>query len=169
MTFGSKCVLVTNGNLPSMLALADWLRLYGHQLEKIYVTYRLPSSKSNVSGALAILRNSGASYLGLKLLLNKVIPLSLKFRGLPYSVESFVEMLGLDIPVEPVGSVKTREFLANLKSFEPRSLVSFSATQRFPVDSAGTETSVFEQGAPLLRQSRLAKVSKCGGLVPESC
>ena len=35
--------------------------------------------------------------------------------------------------------------------------------------SAGTETSVFEQGAPLLRQSRLAKVSKCGGLVPESC
>ena len=124
--------MVTNGNLPSMLALADWLQAHGHQLEKVYVTYRLPSSKSNVSGALSILKTSGLSYLWFKLLLNKVMPWLLRLRGLPYSVESYIQRLGLDVPVAPVDSVKSAAFLDELKSLEADCLVSFSATQRFP-------------------------------------
>lgn len=143
MVFGKKCVLVTNGNLPSMLALADWLMLYGHQIEKIYVTYRLPSSKNNIVGALSILRSSGASYLWLKLLLNSVVPLRLRRKGLPYSVESFTKLLSLDIPVEKVDSVKSPEFLEKLKDLQPKSLVSFSATQRFPVEMLN----IFPDGA----------------------
>jgi hypothetical protein len=134
MRFGQRCVLVTNGNLASMLALGDWLQQYGHQLVKIYVTYRLPSSQNNWAGGLALLRHSGLSYLGLKVLINKMMPLNLRLAGMPYSVRSYVDWLGLDVPVEPVASVKTAAFQADLKRLGARSLVSFSATQRFPVE-----------------------------------
>ena len=131
-TFGERCVLVTNGNLPSMLALADWLRLYGDRLAKVYVTYKLPSSKSNIRGAISLARNSGGSYLWMKLLLNKALPIELKLKGHPSSVMDYIRKLGLEIPVSFVESVKKPSFLRELKELEPRTLVSFSATQRFP-------------------------------------
>ena len=41
--FGDRCVLVTNGNLTSMIALSGWLKSHGSKILKIYVTYKLPS------------------------------------------------------------------------------------------------------------------------------
>ena len=129
--FGERCVLVTNGNLASMLALGGWLKAHGDKVIKIYVTYKLPSSKNNVSGALDLWRRSGLGYLWMKLLLNKILPMQLRFLGSSASVSDYVASLGYEIPVEPVDNVNTPQFLEKLKDLEPKCLVSFSATQRF--------------------------------------
>lgn len=130
-SFGERCVLVTNGNLASMLALAGWLKVHGDKVIKIHVTYKLPSSKNNVSGALDLWRRSGVGYLWMKLLLNKILPMQLRFIGSSASVSDYVASLGHEIPVEPVDNVNTPQFLEKLKDLEPKCLVSFSATQRF--------------------------------------
>ena len=115
-----------------MLALAGWLREYGRSLVKVYVTYRLPSSKGNVSGGLSMLRQSGWDYTWLKVWVNRVAPMRLRRAGLPASVADYLAALGLSVPVEAVDSVKTPEILAELAALSPDLLVSFSATQRFP-------------------------------------
>jgi len=129
--FGDRCVLVTNGNLTSMIALSGWLKSHGEKILKIYVTYKLPSSKNNMAGALGLLSGSGAGYFWMKLLLNKFLPVWVRLSGAGASVSDYVEHLGLSIPVESVDSVNTPEFLQELAELRPKCLVSFSATQRF--------------------------------------
>jgi methionyl-tRNA formyltransferase len=132
-----RVVLITNGNLPSMLALAGWLRAHGHSLVKVYVTYRLPSSKGNISGGLSMLRHSGWDYTWLKVWVNRIAPMRLRRAGLPASVSDYLGALGLSVPVEAVDSVKTPEVLAEVFDLAPELLVSFSATQRFSDELIG--------------------------------
>lgn len=126
-----RCVLITNGNLPSMLALADWITQHGDKLAKVYVTYRLPSSKSNLRGVADLLISSGVAYTFLKIWINRIAPLQLRRRGVPASVADFIRHRGLKVPVEPVDSVRTPAIIEEIRSLEPDILVSFSATQRF--------------------------------------
>ena len=115
-----------------MLALAGWLREYGRSVVKVYVTYRLPSSKGNVSGGLSLLRDSGWDYTWLKVWVNRVAPMRLRRAGLSASVADYLAALGLSVPVQAVDSVKTPEILDEMADLSPDLLVSFSATQRFP-------------------------------------
>lgn len=131
MSDSQRTVLITNGNLPSMLALAGWLRSHGRSLQKVYITYRLPSSKGNLSGGLEMLRNSGPAYAWLKVWINKVAPWQLRRHGLPASVGELLKFLELSVPIEPVESVKTPEVIEQVRDLSPDLLVSFSATQRF--------------------------------------
>lgn len=127
-----RCVLITNGNLASLIALRGWLDTYGDSIVKVYVTYKLPSSRSNLQGLFSMLMKSGWSYTWLKLWVNKIAPLILQIRGRPASVKDYLRMIAPNVPVELVDSVKTEKVLADVRSLKPEILVSFSATQRFP-------------------------------------
>ncbi len=125
------CVLITNGNAMSMLALSRWMIKYGKSLRKVYVTYRLPSAKSNIRGVLDMVCNSGWSYTWLKVWANRFLPMKLHRKGLPASVGEFLKLLELDIPIENVDSVNTAEVLDEIRQLAPDYILSFSATQRF--------------------------------------
>ena len=126
-----SCVLITNGNVMSMIALGEWMCRHGEKLSKIYITYRLPSEKSNLLGVLRMLRKSGWSYTYLKVWANKILPWHLHRRSLPASVEDFAKLCGLKVPIELVASVNTDEVVSEIRSLGIDYLVSFSATQRF--------------------------------------
>lgn len=125
------CVVITNGNVFSMIALADWIVHHGTVIKKVYVTRRLPSSKGNVRGVLHMLWTSGWTYTYFKIWANKILPMKLRLRRLPASVKDFLRLCGLTCPVEAVDSVNTKEVVSQIKALGPECLVSFSATQRF--------------------------------------
>lgn len=126
-----RTVLITNGNLLSMLSLGDWLRAYGRSLSAIYVTKNLPSQKSNVAGVLRLLRRSGWDYTYFKLWVNVIAPPRLRREGLPASVADFVARCGFDVPVRPVVNVNADATVEEIDRLAPEYLISFSATQRF--------------------------------------
>jgi len=126
-----RCVLITNGNLASMIALADWLRRYGDKIAKIYVTTRLPSAKGNISGLWTMLRQSGWEYTYMKVWINRLAPALLRRRGLPWSVKEYARRCRLGVPVTDTSSVNTDEVINEIKALRTELLVSFSATERF--------------------------------------
>ena len=131
-------VLITNGNAMSMIALADWLIAHGDKLQKVYVTYRLPSSKSNLRGIADILANSGPSYMALKVWTNRWLPWQLRASGLPSGIPELLESLRLNCPVVAVDSVNKKAVVDEMRALAPDYLLSFSATQRFSDDLIGT-------------------------------
>lgn len=124
-------VLITNGNAMSMMALGEWLAQYGSGLQKVYITYKLPSTKGNLRGVWDMFCNSGWSYTYMKIWANKILPAMLRKKGLPGNVPDFLRHCGLDVPVQPVASVNAPEILDEIRSLAPDYLISFSATQRF--------------------------------------
>ena len=115
----------------SMLALADWLSVYGENIKKIYVTERLPSAKSNLQGVAEMLMGSGIGYSYLKVWTNRLLPLQLKLMGLPAGVGDLMSRLGFASDVEAVQSVNSEPVLNEISRLNIDYLVSFSATQRF--------------------------------------
>lgn len=126
-----SCVLITNGNLFSMIALGEWLTHCGDSLLKVYVTRKLPSSKGNIRGVMSMFWNSGLSYTWFKVWANKLFPMWLRRKGLPASVEDYLRLCGYQTPVEAVDSTNTEAVVSDIRSLEPDYLVSFSATHRF--------------------------------------
>ncbi len=145
-------VLITNGNTFSMLALSGWLSEYATGLRKVYVTYKLPSTRGNLRGVLDMWRKSGGAYTYLKIWANKLFPRTLRHEGLPANVEEYLRRLGCSAPVEPVESVNTPAVVAEVASLQPDYLVSFSATQRFH--------------PPLIETPRIAAVNTHYGALP---
>lgn len=126
-----RCVLITNGNLLSMISLGDWLRVHGARIAKVYVTHKLPSQKSNVAGVWSMWRQSGWDYTYFKIWMNILAPRRLRAAGLPASVADYLRRCGLATPVQPVDSVNTPEVVEEVRGLQPELIVSFSATQRF--------------------------------------
>lgn len=136
----------------SMIALGEWICRHGANLAKIYLTYRLPSEKSNVLGVLKMLRKSGWSYTYLKVWANKIFATRLRRSALPASVAEYVKLCGLDVPVEPVASVNDEEVVREIRSLGLDYLMSFSATQRFK--------------EPLIRSPQKAAINTHYGALP---
>jgi len=147
-----SCVLITNGNTFSMIALAPWLLGHGGAIRKVFVTYRLPSSKGNLRGVWSLLRTSGWAYTYFKLWTNKILPMRLRLRGLPRSVGSYLQACGHSVPVEPVPSVNADAVVAEIRDLSVDYLVSFSATQRF--------------GEPLIAAPRRGAINVHYGALP---
>ncbi|MCG3127744.1 MAG: Bifunctional polymyxin resistance protein ArnA [Phycisphaerae bacterium] len=126
-----RCVLITNGNLLSMISLGGWMRAHGDQIAKVYVTHKLPSQKSNVAGVWSMWRQSGWDYTYFKIWMNIVAPRRLRAAGLPVSVADYLRRRGLPAPVQPVDSVNTPAVVDEVRALRPDLIVSFSATQRF--------------------------------------
>ena len=126
-----SCVLITNGNLFSMIALGEWLAQCGKSILKVYVTRKPPSSKGNIRGVMSMFWNSGFSYTWFKIWANKLFPMKLRRKGLPASVKDYLHLCGYQTPVETVDSANTVAVVADIRSLEPDYLVSFSATHRF--------------------------------------
>ena len=147
-----SCILITNGNTSSMIAMGDWLREFGHTLKKIYVTYKLPSTKGNLRGVWDMYTHSGFGYTYLKVWTNKILPMRLHRMGLPASVKEYLDLCGLDIPVEPVDSVNADRIISEVRKMTCDYLVSFSATQRFKV--------------PLIDSVRLGAINTHYGTLP---
>lgn len=140
----NSCVLITNGNLFSMIALGDWIRRHGRQILKVYVTQKLPSSKGNVRGVLSLLYNSGWSYTYFKIWANRLFPKRLRGRHLPGSVEDYLRLCGLDAPVTPVNTANDETVVAAIREASPDYLLSFSATHRFrdPLIASPTKAAI---------------------------
>lgn len=145
-------VLITNGNIMSMLALAGWMRTHGAGIRKVYVTRRLPSCKSNLRGVWELLNHSGRAYTYLKVWTNRLFPRKLRGKGLPAGVGDFLRHLGLDTPVVELDSVNTDAVVGEVRDLAPDYLVSFSATQRFK--------------DPLVETPRVAAVNVHYGALP---
>lgn len=127
----SSCVLITNGNLSSMISLRDWIDCCGEDVRAVFVTYKLPSSKGNISGILSMLKFSGFAYTYLKIWVNKIAPMLIKIRGKPASVAEYFRGTGLSVPIYLVESVNTDEVVEKIRVLRVDYIVSFSATQRF--------------------------------------
>lgn len=127
----NRCVIITNGNLFSMLALGAWIREHGQAIAKVYVTTRLPSEKNNLVGVLRLLRNSGWDYTHFKVWVNVLAPRILRRNGLPASVAELLRSYGYDTPVERVASANASEVVDEITGLKPEWLISFSATHRF--------------------------------------
>ncbi len=139
-TSSNRCVLITNGNVLSMLALGGWIAKYGASLAKVYVTTRLPSERSRTRGVLRMLARSGWSYTYFKLWVNLLAPRRLRRMGLPASVGEFIRLCGYDTPVEPVSTVNDPAVIGEIAQLAPAWLVSFSATERFKQPLISTPT-----------------------------
>lgn len=126
-----RTVLVTNGNLLSLLSLGDFLRKHHDKIAAVVITTRLPSQRSNVGGIFTMWRKSGAAYTRFKLLTNVFLPRRLRRQGLPATVVEFIRHLGSDVPVIKAPDVNAPEIVAQVKSLAPQVLLSFSATTRF--------------------------------------
>lgn len=125
-------VLITNGNILSMISLGDWIVQFGaHVLKAIFITTRLPSSKSNVGGLFSMLRRSGYDYTYFKLWTNIFFPLQVKRIGLPSNITELCTSLGLKIPIIRTGNINDPKMIQAVKEFDPSILLSFSATQKF--------------------------------------
>lgn len=131
---GQSTVLITNGNVMSMLALAGWLSKHGQHLRKVYVTDRLPSAKNNLHGLRDMVLGSGLGYSYLKVWTNRLLPLQLRLMGVPAGVGDLIRSLGLQCEVEAVQSVNSPSVLNEISQLDAEYLVSFSATQRFSDD-----------------------------------
>jgi hypothetical protein len=126
-----RTVLVTNGNLLSLLALGDFLRRHHACIAAVFVTTRLPSQRSNVAGVFSMWRKSGWRYTHFKLLTNLLLPRRLRRRGLPTTVAAYLRQLGARAPVIEVAEINQAQAVDRVRSFAPEILLSFSATSRF--------------------------------------
>lgn len=124
-------VLITNGNTTSMMALADWIVQHGEHLKGVFITTRLPSQHSNISGVISMLSNSGPGYTYFKVWTNKILPLKLKLLRRPSNVVELIKHLRIEAEIVYTEDVNNPEILEKVESFKPEILLSFSATQRF--------------------------------------
>ena len=129
-----QTVLITNGNLLSLLSLGDFLRRFHSRIAAVFLTTRLPSQKSNVAGVLSMFRESGFSYTHFKLLTNVLLPRRLRRQGLPTTVPDYLRQLGSAASVIEAPDINSVKVLQSVKRFEPEILLSFSATTRFSDD-----------------------------------
>jgi methionyl-tRNA formyltransferase len=125
-------VLVTNGNLLSLISLRHWLDCYGHVLKAVVITTKLPSAKNNIRGVLDILVNSGFRYCFFKLFFNVFYPIILRLSGKPYDLKSYLRGSGLEFIYTDNANA---DWVVNkLKTIGPDILLSFSATTRFDAE-----------------------------------
>lgn len=126
-----RCVLITNGNLTSMISIAPWIKKHGNKLIKVYITKTLPSEKSNVTGGLRMLKKSGWDYTYMKVWVNKLFPVSLRRKGLPSSVEDILQRYQSQASVSCVPSVKLQEIISEVKAIQAQLIISINATEKF--------------------------------------
>jgi len=126
-----RTVLITNGNLLSLLSLGEFLRRYHRHIAAVFVTTRLPSQKSNLLGVLSMWRHSGFAYTHFKLLTNMLLPRRLCRRALPTGVVDFLQRLNSPAQVIYTANINRPEMIDQVEHLGPEVLLSFSATTRF--------------------------------------
>jgi len=126
-----KTVLITCGNLGSVLGLGEFLCRFRKHIVAVFVTTRLPSQRSNVMGVLSMWRNSGFRYTHFKLLTNVLLPRKLRRRGLPTTLVEFLRHLGASAEVFKTANINHPEMVERVASFKPEVLLSAAATSRF--------------------------------------
>ena len=131
MSAYDRCIIITNGNLTSMISIASWLKKHGNKLVKTYITKTLPSEKSNVRGGLRMLKKSGWDYTYMKIWINKIFPMSLRRRGLPSSVEELLRRYHCDVSISCVPSVNVPVVINEIKAIQGQLIISINATERF--------------------------------------
>lgn len=126
-----RTVLVTNGNLLSLLALGEFLCHFHRHIAAVFVTTRLPSQKSNVRGVMSMLRRSGYRYTHFKLLTNVLLPRRLRRRGSFSGVVEFLRYIQPQGHYFETANINRPDMIERVRQFEPEILLSFSAALRF--------------------------------------
>lgn len=126
-----RTVIVTNGNMLTLLGLGEFLLQHHHDVVAVFVTTRLPSQKSNVLGVLSMARKSGLRYAHFKLLTNLWMPRRLSRRDVPARVTPFLRRLGSSAACYETTDINQPEMIERVRAYEPEVLLSYSATTRF--------------------------------------
>ncbi|UCC29986.1 MAG: hypothetical protein JSU86_17520 [Phycisphaerales bacterium] len=126
-----RTVLITNGNLLSLLALGEFLCRYHSEIAAVFVTTRLPSQKSNLRGVASMWRRSGYRYTHFKLLTNVLLPRRLRRRGAIPTVVEFLKHLNSQAEFFETADINDCTAIDRVRRFRPEILLSFSATSRF--------------------------------------
>jgi hypothetical protein len=148
-----ETVIVSNGNLLSMVALGPWLLRHLNLLRAVYITHLLPSQKSNLLGLVKVLSTSGFAYTNFKLATNVLLPLTLQLRGLPSSLEGLLRRAGWALPIRHVLTANAPDVVDEIRRLAPDYLLSFSATHRFQ--------------EPLINAAKVAAINVHYSLLPE--
>jgi methionyl-tRNA formyltransferase len=126
-----RTVLITNGNLLSLLSLGDFLYRHHGSLESVYITTRLPSERSNVTGILRMFRKNGWRYTHFKLLTNLLLPRRIRRDGLPATIPQFLSRLDSNIRIVETPQINAPAIVDEIRQLKPEILLSFSALSRF--------------------------------------
>lgn len=126
-----RTVLITNGNLLSLLGLGEFLCRYHSEIAAVFVTTRLPSQKSNLQGVASMWRRSGYRYTHFKLLTNVLLPRRLRRSGAIPTVVEFLKYLNSQTEFFETADINDCTAIARVRQFRPEILLSFSATSRF--------------------------------------
>ena len=126
-----RTVLITNGNLLSLLAIGEFLCNFHRHVAAVFVTTRLPSQKSNVRGVISMLRRSGYRYTHFKLLTNVFLPRRLRRRRSFSGVVEFLRYLQPQGHYFETANINRPDMIDLVGKFEPEILLSFSAASRF--------------------------------------
>jgi len=111
-----------------MLALAPFLKRFASQIHAVVVTTKLPSESSNVVGGLRLLKKAGLPYTWFRFVMNFLMPLVLKVKGLPTSVVDLVGKWSPTAEIVICSSVNEPEIMARIASHNPEILLSVGAS-----------------------------------------
>ncbi|TWT40873.1 Bifunctional polymyxin resistance protein ArnA [Phycisphaerae bacterium RAS1] len=126
-----RTVLVTNGNLLSLLSLGDFLKAHHRDIAAVFITTRLPSQRSNIIGVWRMFLRSGWAYTKFKLLTNRLLPMRLRGKGLCPTVAEYLRHVGSPAEVIDAADINEPAIVERVRGFAPEILLSFSATTRF--------------------------------------
>lgn len=126
-----RTVIVTNGNLLSLLNLGEFLIGYRSEIAAVFITTRLPSQKSNIAGVIDMWRKSGCAYTHFKIMTNILLPLIYKLNKIPARIPEFLGYLGSRTPVIKTANINHPAMIERMRFFAPDVLLSSSATCRF--------------------------------------
>lgn len=146
-----KTVIISNGNILSLISLKKWLDLYKNEVVAVFITTKLPSASSNIYGVFNMLISSGVKYTFFKLFCNLIFPLALKVAGKPCSLRSYFKRSSVEfIYTKDINSEKN---MTRIRAFCPDIILSFGATSKFKV--------------PLINASKRVTINAHYALLPE--
>lgn len=126
-----KTVLITNGNIMSLMSLKSWIDKYHNDIVCLVITTKLPSSDSNIKEVINILKKSGFLYAFFKILTNKIFPIYYKITGKYVGVVDYLHKKNKRINIIYAENVNDDFILNKIKNHQPEIILSFSATTKF--------------------------------------
>lgn len=126
-----RTVIVTNGNMPSLLGLGEFLARNHLEIPAVFVTTKLPSRASNIEGVYSMWRESGSRYTFFKLLINVFLPRLFELQGIPASLPTFLRRINAVTDIIHADNINREDLVDRVRSYAPEILLSYGATSRF--------------------------------------
>lgn len=126
-----KTVLITNGNIMSLMSLKDWIDRYHDDIVCLVITTKLPSSDSNIKEVFKMLKTSGFLYTFFKVLTNKIFPIYYSLTNKFTGVEDYLNVKKQKLDVIYAENVNDDYIVKQIQEYNSEIILSFSATTKF--------------------------------------